>query len=226
MPVITVANPKGGAGKSTTTLVLATTLASEGASVTILDCDPNHPIKGWREGSSKNLVHVDYDVNESNVTSKLDQYRKERQFVFVDLEGTASRLMSRAFARSNLVLIPIQASPVDAEMAAKAIHLIQEEEQSFEKQIPFRILFTRTSPVIQTRLEKAIVKQLGAGGVPTFRHHLNERAAFKSLFFNQLDLSELDPTEVNGLDKARENAAQVAEELVNHIIETREAVAA
>lgn len=41
MPVITVANPKGGAGKSTAALVLATSLAQQGASVIILDCDSN-----------------------------------------------------------------------------------------------------------------------------------------------------------------------------------------
>ncbi|MDC9589772.1 AAA family ATPase [Xenorhabdus sp. XENO-10] len=225
MPVITVANPKGGAGKSTTTLILATTLAAAGASVTILDCDPNKPIKDWREGLSKNPVHVDFEVTESNVTTKLDKYRKERQFVFVDLEGTASRLMSRAFARSNLVLIPIQASPPDALMAAKAIHLIQEEEQAFEKEIPYRVLFTRTSPIITTRLEKAIVKQLIEGGIPQFTAHLNERAAFKSLFFNRLDLTELDEKEVNGLDQARNNATCVVEELITYIIERQENVA-
>lgn len=219
MPVITVANPKGGAGKSTTTLVLATTLASQGASVVILDCDPNRPIQGWRGGGSKNPVHVDGDVNESNITQKLDEYRKKVQFVFVDLEGTASRLMSRALARAQLVVIPIQASPTDAELAAKAITLIQEEEAAFEKTIPYRILFTRTSPAIATKLERAIVTQLQAGDVPTFKSHLNERAAYKSLFYHQLDLLELDPAEVNGLPAARENALRLAEELIDFVVE-------
>ena len=218
MPVITVANPKGGAGKSTTTLVLATTLASQGASVVILDCDPNRPIQGWRAGGSKNPVIVDGEINESNITQKLDDYRKRVQFVFVDLEGTASRLMSRALARAQLVVIPIQASPTDAELAAKAIHLIQEEEAAFEKTIPYRILFTRTSPAIATKLEKAIVGQLQQGEVPTFRTHLNERAAYKSLFYHQLDLTELDPAEVNGLPAARENALRLAEELVDLVV--------
>ncbi|MBD9544294.1 ParA family protein [Ensifer sp. ENS04] len=218
MPVITVANPKGGAGKSTTTLVLATTLASQGASVVILDCDPNRPIQGWRGGGSKNPVHVDGDVNESNITQKLDEYRKQVQFVFVDLEGTASRLMSRALARAQLVIIPIQASPTDAELAAKAINLIQEEEAAFEKTIPYRILFTRTSPAIATKLERAIVSQLQAGEVPTFKSHLNERAAFKSVFFHQLDLQELDPSEVNGLPAARDNAYRLAEELIDLVV--------
>ncbi|KKX24294.1 ParA family protein [Rhizobium sp. LC145] len=219
MPVIAVANPKGGAGKSTTTLVLATTLARQGASVTILDCDRNQPIAGWRAGGSQNPVIVDSATDEESFKQKLDEHRRLRQFVFVDLEGTASRLMSRALFRAHLVIIPIQASPTDAELAARAIHLIKDEGDAFDKTIPFRVLFTRTSPQIPTKLEKAIIKQLQAGSIPQFKSHLNERAAFKSMFFHQLDLQELDPAEVNGLPQARDNALRLTEELVDIVIE-------
>lgn len=221
MPVITVANPKGGAGKSTAALVLATSLAQQGASVVILDCDPNRAIEGWRAGSSKNPVIVDGGITESTITSKLDEYRKKYQFVFVDLEGTASRLMSRALARAQLVVIPIQASPPDAELAARAIHLIREEEQAFEKTIPFRVLFTRTSPAIASKLETQITAQLKASEVPMFRNHLNERSAYKAMFYYQRDLEELDPRNVNGLPAARDNAFRLAEELVNLVIDAR-----
>jgi chromosome partitioning protein len=214
MPVIAVANPKGGAGKSTTTLVLATTLARQGASVTVLDCDRNQPIAGWKSGPTANPVIVDSATDEETFKAKLDEHRTKRQFVFVDLEGTASRLMSRALFRAHLVIIPIQASPTDAELAARAIHLIKDEGDAFDKVIPYRVLFTRTSPVIATKLEKAILAQLNGGEIPQFKNHLNERAAFKSMFYHQLDLEELDEGEVNGLPKARQNAAQLTEELV------------
>jgi len=130
------------------------------------------------------------------------------------LEGTASRLTSRALARSQLVIIPIQASPNDAEQAVKAIRLIQEEEETLERKIPYRIIFTRTSSAIPTRIEKAIVEELNQGGVPRFTAHLNERAAYKAMFYHKLDLDELNPIEVSGLDKARENAMRLANELV------------
>lgn len=225
MPIIAVANPKGGAGKSTTTLVLATTLASQGASVTVLDCDPNRPIQGWRGGHSRNPVEVDGNVTESSITGLLDEYRRRRQFVFVDLEGTASRLTSRALARAQLVIIPIQASPTDAEQAVKAIRLIREEEQAFEKTIPFRIAFTRTSPAIPTRLEKSIVDELNQGEIPRLQNHLNERAAFKAMFYYKLDLDELNPVQVNGLAQAKENAVRLSAELVD-IYTAQQAVAA
>ena len=223
MPVIAVANPKGGAGKSTTTLVLATTLAEQKASVTVLDCDPNRPLVSWRKGESKSCVEIVGDTTESNILTQLDVYRTRSQFVFVDLEGTASRLTSRALSRAQLVIIPIQASAVDAEQAARAIQLVREEEQSFVRHIPFRVAFTRTNPQIASRLEKAIISELDQGLVPKFRNHLNERAAFKAMFFYKLALHELDPTDVNGIAQAIDNAARFTSELIDYIAARKEA---
>ena len=53
MPVVVAANPKGGSGKSTTCLVLGTTLAAQGASVRIIDADPQKTLARWSEGQSK-----------------------------------------------------------------------------------------------------------------------------------------------------------------------------
>ena len=47
MPTIVFATPKGGAGKSTSAVLLATELAGSGAGVTIIDADPNHPVARW-----------------------------------------------------------------------------------------------------------------------------------------------------------------------------------
>jgi chromosome partitioning protein len=223
MPVIAVANPKGGAGKSTTTLVLATVLAQQNASVTVLDCDPNRPLVSWRQGRSQSTVQIVGDTTESNILTQLDAYRARSQFVLVDLEGTASRLTSRALSRAQLVLIPIQASAVDAEQAARAIQLVREEEQSFSRPIPFRIAFTRTSPQIASRLEKAIISELDESQIPTFKTHLNERAAFKAMFFYKLALHELDPSEVNGVAQAIDNAARFTGELIDHVAPRKEA---
>jgi ATPases involved in chromosome partitioning len=44
MPTVVIASPKGGAGKSTAAILLGTELAHAGASVVMLDCDPNHSL--------------------------------------------------------------------------------------------------------------------------------------------------------------------------------------
>ena len=214
MPIICIANPKGGAGKSTTALILATTLAGEGATVGILDCDPNRAIAGWRTGSSTSSVKVAGDISEQSIISRMDEMRKINDFVICDLEGVASRLVSRAMSRADLVVIPIQASAVDAEQAARAINLVREEEEAFSRQIPYRVLFTRTSSAIPTQIERAIARDLLAGNVPTFTVALNERSAFKAMFYHRLTLTELASQGVNGLERAQENAIAFASEVV------------
>src|SRR5215831_3074818 len=49
MPTIAITSSKGGSGKSTTAALLAMTLAEHGATVTVIDADPNRPIAKWAQ---------------------------------------------------------------------------------------------------------------------------------------------------------------------------------
>ena len=216
LAVIVVANPKGGAGKSTTALVLAQTLAQLGGTITLIDADPNRPLVDWRSGTSRLQLDVLGDVNESSIIKVIRDERSRKQFVIVDLEGTASRLVSRAITQADLVIIPLQASGIDARQASRAVALIHEEEEALDgRHIPFRVLLTRTSPIIATRIEREIVEALESAGLPLMKTRLNERQAFKAMFVRKVALHELDPTQVNGLSEAIRNAEQLADELVD-----------
>jgi chromosome partitioning protein len=217
MPVISIVNSKGGSGKSTSALVLGTTLAQHGASVAILDGDPNQPIRTWRTGESKTAAAIIPNMNESKIVQVIDSEKTQRQFVIVDLEGTASRMVSRAIARSDLVLIPMQPSALDATEAARALALVKEEEEVFNRRIPHRVLFTRTSPQVKTRNERMILAELLRYEVPLLNTQLCQRTAYQALFSYKLALDELDPDQVNGLDKAQGNAFELASEVVETV---------
>ena len=216
MPVIVIANPKGGAGKSTTCLVLAQTLATMDATVSLIDADPNRPIVDWRSGSSQLPINVVGNVTESSIVSVIRENSTKYQFVFVDLEGTASRLVSRAITQADIVIIPLQASGVDARQASRAVALIHEEEEILAgRKIPFCVLLTRTNPAIKTRIENEIVAALPAATLPLVKTQLNERQACKAIFVRKLGLTELDPTQVNGLPEAIKNAETLVDELID-----------
>ncbi len=215
MPVVVVASSKGGAGKSTLTLVLAQALDSMGASVTIIDADPNRPLVRWRGGKSQSGIKVVGDVSESNVIKLIREHSAHRQFVLVDLEGTANRLVSRAITQAHLVLIPLQASALDSNEAGRAVGLIKEEEEALEgRAIPYRIIMTRTNPLITTKIEAGIYEALSAANIAMMSTRLHERQAYKSIFVKKAALSELDQS-VNGLEAARENAERLAVEVVD-----------
>ncbi|AXC16141.1 Chromosome (plasmid) partitioning protein ParA (plasmid) [Acidisarcina polymorpha] len=225
MPVIAVSNPKGGAGKSTTTLLLATYLAQGGASVCVLDADPNQPIMDWKiNGSSKTSLKVIGSIRESNLMETLDERRE--QFVFIDLEGTASVLVSRSIAMSDFVIIPVQASAVDVRQAGKAIKAVKDEEKvaqrsSLYRKIPFRVLMTRTpapgAPV--SSVQRQLEAELQEAKVPRFNTSLAERLAFKAIFVERLTLAELGEHKVGNLEAAYQNIHELVDELVQILYE-------
>lgn len=218
MPIVVFANPKGGAGKSTSALVIASALAAQGATLSILDCDPNRPIRTWAAtGKTKAGLHVFGDVSENTIVRIIESEAATKQFVFVDLEGTASRLVSRAISRASLVVVPMQPSPLDSEQAGRALALVQEEEEVLRRKIPTAVLFTRTSPAIPTKHEKQISGGLREAGIAVFKNHLHQRQAYQAIYAEGLTLDELDANSVNGLVAARENATALAAELLTMI---------
>jgi len=217
MPTVVFANPKGGAGKSTAAVILATQLARNGAEVTILDADPNKPVSEWaRRGVPENLSVI-ADISEATIIDEIDAAAEKTAFVVVDLEGTASMMVAYAISRADLVVIPTQASQLDAKQAARAVNLIKQQERAFRKSIPFSILFTRTSSAIRTRSLGFIQEQFRKNNVRAFHTHLHEREAFRALFSFGGTLESLDSRQVGGLDNAIANAREYAAELVQMI---------
>ena len=219
MPVIVTASSKGGAGKSTLTLVLAQALDAMGGSVTVVDADPNRPLMRWRGGKSASGVEVVGDVTESSIIKVIREYSSTKQFVLVDLEGTANRLVSRAVTQADLVLIPLQASALDSNEASRAVGLIHEEEEALEgRKIPYRIIMTRTNPLITTKIEAGIYRALADADIALMKTRLHERQAYKAIFVRRQSLAELDNT-INGLDGAKENAERLASEVIDLLTE-------
>jgi chromosome partitioning protein len=156
-------------------------------------------------------------VTESNIIKVIREHSAARQFVLVDLEGTANRLVSRAITQADLVLIPLQASALDSNEASRAVGLIQEEEETLEGRIiPYRIIMTRTNPLITTKIETGIYQSLANANIALMRTRLHDRQAYKAIFVRRVTLAELDHS-INGLEAAKANAERLAEEVVEII---------
>lgn len=215
MPTIVFANPKGGAGKSTSAVLLATQLAQNSAAVTILDADPNKPISYWsKRGQRPENITVIADISEATVIDEIDSAAETTPFVIVDLEGTASMMVAYAISRADLVIIPVQGSQLDAQEAGKAIRLIRQQEKAFAKKIPLAILLTRTNPAVRARTLTHIQAEFQKHNIRLFRTEIHEREAYRALFSFGGTLQSLDPAQVSGLDKAIANARAFAAEVI------------
>jgi len=221
MPVIPFVSPKGGTCKTTSALLLATCL-SQLYDVTIIDADPNHAIRDWASGGNvPPRLTIVPEVTEHNIEEEIEEAAARTPFVIVDLEGTASKIVIRAIAQADFVVIPMQASFEDAKAARRAVGVILESERKTGQRKPYSVLFTRTNPMIRSRTLSHIQKSVANAGIPVFKTELNERDAYKAILLFQQTLDGLDPREVPNLDKAKNNVAQLAYEIIERMMEHR-----
>ena len=215
MPVISFASPKGGVGKTTAALLLATELAQKGVGVTVIDADPEHYIERWASLPDKPAnLHVFTAATEDTIIDDIERAQEVTPFVIVDLEGSANLLVAYTIMHSDLVIIPMQPSGLDAAGAAKGLKLVKQQEKSARRTIPHAVLFTRTKAAIRTRTFAAIQEQLEKAKVPVFTTQILEREVYRSLFDFGGTLEDLDPKDVYKVDDAIGNARNFAGEVL------------
>ena len=215
MPVIVMASPKGGVGKSTCAVILATEFARMGAQVTVLDCDPNKSLTRWASHGLPKGVTLHQDIGRSEIVPTIRASDGDGQIVIVDLEGVASQLVSRAISQADLVIVPMQPTALDAEIGSEALALIREEEEALGRTIRHAVVLTKTSAAVKSRVQKELELQLHGAGIDVIEPSLVARAAFSEIFAYGGDLTAMmkDPDMVTGgkVDKALENAKDFTE---------------
>jgi chromosome partitioning protein len=213
MPVISFASSKGGAGKTTSAIVLGTELA-EGTSVILIDADPALRLLRWStlQPLPPNL-HVIRSGGERTIQAEIDEAKRRAAFVLIDLEGSASRLTSFAISESDLVIIPSGEEQQDADAAIDTLAEIAMESRARRRNIPAAVLLARTAAAVKSKLEKHIHSELHNAG-RVFHTELHRRTAFSSLHNAGGGLRQLDPEDVSGIDKAISNAQAFATEVI------------
>ncbi|HEV7436620.1 MAG TPA: ParA family protein [Pseudorhizobium sp.] len=215
MPVISFANAKGGAGKTTAALLLATELAHEGYRVAIIDCDPQHWISQWAEisGPVRNLQVIS-EASVASLQCHLREMASQVEFFVIDLAGAKDALVTTAIGLSDHVMIPVQGSAMDAKGAAQILDLLTLMKEKANLAIPHSVVLTRVTSMVTTKALLTIKGLLAARGVNVLNAPIGERTAFKELFEAGGTLHTLDTAKVSNVDKAKENAAAFAQEVL------------
>lgn len=215
MPVITFANTKGGAGKTTAVLLLATELAQQGYRVTILDADPQQWITRWHKLSPPDSrIGVIPYVNTSTIERNIADGRETTDYFIIDLPGARTSLLATAIGLSDHVLIPIQGCAMDAQGGANVLELLQYLERRAGIRVAHSVVLTRVNPMVTTRALLAVKGLLAQRQVNVLNTPIVERSAFRDVFDCGGSLHTMDEAQVSNLDKARENARMFADEMV------------
>ncbi len=140
--IITIGNQKGGCGKSTVTMNLALGTAALKYSTALIDADVQKSCLETLQGHEKENLTT-YESGEG--VHRLAKSLKD-DFIFIDTPPHSDTVMYQAIAVADLVIIPLQPSPLDIRSARRTVALCTEIEEKLGKQIVCYFLLNKINP--------------------------------------------------------------------------------
>ncbi len=216
MPIIVIASPKGGVGKTTTCILLASEIHRQGVEITAIDADPNQHFYYWCGKVGLQNVR---SSNQDKIISDIDSASSLSPVVIVDLEGSTNMTMAYAVCKADIVIIPTQASDLDGREVMKIANFILNQSKLIGKDINKSVLFTKVSSAIITRIEKALIQDFENSGLNIFSTRVTEREAFKNVFSYKCFLHDLPATNKKEV-ASNEKALNISKSLSFEIAES------
>lgn len=205
--IVALLNQKGGVGKTTLALHIAGEWVSRGHRVILIDADPQGSALDWsqqraREGCPRRFGVV--GLARDTLHREAPELARDADHIVIDGPPRVAGLMRSALLAADLVVVPVQPSPLDGWASAEMLALIQ-EARIYRPDLAARFALNRCA--VRTVIARETADTLADHDPPVLATTIGQRVAFAAAAQSGRLLSELD-TENPG---AREIAALVTE---------------
>ena len=191
--IITIAQHKGGAGKTSLAAHLAATWSvDKGRRVVLFDLDPQKSLTQWFRMRSESLA----DENTMTlvpsqgwrVQAELTRAKRDCDVIVIDSPGRDDLGTRTAVRLADIVVMPVQPSPMDVWASKATLEMIAKEGTA-------GLIVLNRLPS-RAKLADDLIVDLKRGAVPIARSALGNRISFASSLVEGKGITETEPHSV------------------------------
>lgn len=200
--IITIAQQKGGAGKTTMAAHLAATWAQSGRrNVAIVDIDPQGSLSHWYKVREARMGEGETGMTFAaisgwRVRSEIDRLKHKHDLIIIDSPPHTDAEARTAIRAADLVVIPLQPSPMDVWATSATIQICKQER------VPVKMVLNRVHP--QAKLTEAISGEM----VGLTQNRFGNRVIFAGALMHGLGVTEAQPGSI-AADEVRALAKEI-----------------
>ncbi|WP_161880836.1 ParA family protein [Deinococcus alpinitundrae] len=134
--IIALTSLKGGVGKTTITMHLATAVAQAGLAVVVLDADEEVSAVRWQQHANADGIRLPFEVVVAERNSLMRQARdfaRAGRTVIIDTPPNNREVLKSAATVADVVLVPVLPTGLDVDRLATTLELLADLEAALEK---------------------------------------------------------------------------------------------
>lgn len=206
MTVIAIVGNKGGAGKTTLTVNIASGLNRK-SSTAVIDADPQQSSVQWRVFSEEGTVPV-YQA-EDDLAKQCKKLKKDYQQIIIDCPPSVyAQQTNDALLVTDHAIIPVQPSPMDL---WATVHIIEAVETAREKNKALQALLVINQLEPKMMLSKLVREAVDEIGMPVAKTMIRRRAIYRN--------AALEGKSVYDAGKRGTAAMEEIEQLIREILQ-------
>lgn len=175
--IISLLNLKGGVGKTTSCIALATAAARDGKDVVVLDADPQGSATFWADNADDNERPLPFEVNAANPATIKRAAKKFQgdsdKWAFIDCPPNGT-ILDAAQEASDFVIIPTGTGNADLVKTAETVRTMEANDKLYA------VLLTRV--LTNTNGFKVAQENLENGSISFFDAAIRQKEDLKGYF--------------------------------------------
>lgn len=207
--IITIAQQKGGAGKTTLAAQLAVGLSCARAKVATIDIDPQASLTQWHAVRQKTLGDANTIFHEQlqgwRLRKELERLKHDYDVVIIDSPPHTQTDATIAIREADLVLVPVQPSPMDIWACGATLQKAKAEK------VPALVVWNRVQ--MRANLTEQMQQMVESMDIASAETSLGNRVAFAASMLRGLGVCE---TESAASSVAVQEVFELVRELKRH----------